>query len=735
MITRAADLFRNFSFSGSRKGFSLLTGFSSFRLGQLTERELYDEGYAQNFAVFSAVSKIADKCATIPLKLYEKNSKGELMEVTDDPVLDLLDRPNPKMDYPSFVRWWVSYYLLSGNSIVHGVGYENPVREYPSFLFVYNPENLTIKSDVLGLPEEYRYSYGSGRAKVFEVDPSSYHSEINHTMKFNPLANDRGMSPLLPLQLSIMSHNESKKFMVCFMRNRAVPSGALVSDKVLTDQQMKELRKEIEQSYQSSSKAGQPMILSGGVKWVPFIATGSKGQFHVSDINDDAKAIALALGLPPVMLGVTGDSTYNNIKEAKLALVEETCIPIAEAMASSLSNWLVTPKNKKRYLWPCVDEIPEIQDKKLGIYERIDKLSSWSLNEKRKAMDKDEKDGRVYDSPLINPSLVPADDYDLFFSDEVDDEDAETLSDQEDEKNRWKRIQKGSTAIPLNIKAVGLSKEEKRKYHSNFLRLRFGLERRMREDFAEAFRKQGELLAAKASGMVDKQAIQYHLQERIYRDTENFEKLLASHYRKIFAKFREFTVQGFKNSDASVELKDVEEIGSPFESALLQFVLDVAGEKIQKINKTTLENVRSTLFVAFDEGLSELEMANAIEELYSGFSEARARNIARTETGIASNTASRESAKSLGITSLVKGWLTAGDGRVRDGKRVGINSECQCKATADHAAMDGVEIPINQKFKVPGKNGINEMEGPGDQDAPADQVCGCRCVTYYGIAE
>jgi len=550
-------------------------------------------------------------------------------------------------------------------------------------------------------------------------------------MKFNPINQDRGMSPMRPLQLSIESHNESKKFVVCFMKNRAVPSGALVSEKPLTPTQMTEFRKELQENYQSSQNAGQPLILSGGVKWQPFTGLGSKGQFHISDINDDAKAIALAMGLPPQLLGVTGDSTYNNVESAKLALVEETCIPIMQSLASSLSMWMVTPKNKNRRLWPHIDDVPEIQEKKMKIYERVDKFSSYSLNEKRTRMDVDEKEGRVYDSPLIAPNLIPADDYDLFFADSVDDEEPETLPSDDDKKSM--RAQAFGSFIPFNVKASNLTKAEKRTYHADFLRLRFGLERRMKKDFTKAFIAQGKKLVAKAGDMVDQQAVDQIIEERLELDFEPFTNILNKHYRRIFKKFNTFTMRGFKNSQAVIESKDPVEVGSFFENELLQFILDVSSEQVQHITDTTRKELQAILHVGIVEGLSEIELANAIEESYEGFSEARARNIARTETTIASNSASRASAESLQIATMLKGWLNAGDGRVRDGKSDNSFKPCECKASANHVVMNDVEIPMNHKFRVPGKNGNDRMDGPGDKDAPVGQIAGCRCATYYVV--
>ena len=47
-----------------------------------------------------------------------------------------------------------------------------------------------------------------------------------------------------------------------------------------------------------------------------------------------------------------------------------------------------------------------------------------------------------------------------------------------------------------------------------------------------------------------------------------------------------------------------------------------------------------------------------------------------------------------------------------------------------HLMMDGVVVPMDEKFDVPGSESTPEawMEYPGDASAPAGQVCNCRCT-------
>ncbi|HXV74094.1 MAG TPA: phage portal protein, partial [Sphingomonadales bacterium] len=57
--------------------------------------------------------------------------------------------------------------------------------------------------------------------------------------------------------------------------------------------------------------------------------------------NTAAREIALAFGVPPMILGIPGDNTYSNYQEANRALWKLTLLPLLEQLLSGLNAWLV----------------------------------------------------------------------------------------------------------------------------------------------------------------------------------------------------------------------------------------------------------------------------------------------------------------------------------------------------------------------------------------------------------
>ena len=92
-------------------------------------------------------------------------------------------------------------------------------------------------------------------------------------------------------------------------------------------------------------------------------------------------------------------------------------------------------------------------------------------------------------------------------------------------------------------------------------------------------------------------------------------------------------------------------------------------------------------------------------------SKTRALLIARTESCSTMNAGSNELYKAEGIE--YREWLAAIDSRTREA----------------HLLMDGVVVPITEKFEVPAtsQNESALMEYPGDPTAPVELVANCRC--------
>ena len=140
---------------------------------------------------------------------------------------------------------------------------------------------------------------------------------------------------------------------------------------------------------------------------------------------------------------------------------------------------------------------------------------------------------------------------------------------------------------------------------------------------------------------------------------------------------------------------------------------------VNEISDTTKEQIKRYISRGLAEGQSMNEIIRNLQS--AGITNYRAELIARTETGKAANYGSMIGAVSTGLVTY-KEWISAKDNRTRRIPRDQF----------DHLAMDGVSIPMDEKFQVPSKlKGFELMDHPCDPKASAGDVCNCRCTLGY----
>jgi phage portal protein BeeE len=81
------------------------------------------------------------------------------------------------------------------------------------------------------------------------------------------------------------------------------------------------------------------MLLEGGLSWQSLSLSPAEMDF-AGMREAAARDIALALGLPPLLLGMRGDNSYANYREANVALWRLTLLPLLSRLLGALSAHL-----------------------------------------------------------------------------------------------------------------------------------------------------------------------------------------------------------------------------------------------------------------------------------------------------------------------------------------------------------------------------------------------------------
>ena len=79
------------------------------------------------------------------------------------------------------------------------------------------------------------------------------------------------------------------------------------------------------------------MVLEGGLDWKE-MGFSPKDMDFINSKNNAAREIALAFGVPPMLLGIPGDNTFANYAEANRMFWRQTVIPILRRVTDALSH-------------------------------------------------------------------------------------------------------------------------------------------------------------------------------------------------------------------------------------------------------------------------------------------------------------------------------------------------------------------------------------------------------------
>lgn len=393
-------------------------------------KELSEEGYQKNVIAFTAIHDISKAVGSLKWVLYKKRRGGSRIEVDESPLLDLLARPNPMQGGSSFFEAVTAFFFISGNSYIEGVG-PNPTSP-PTELYPVRPDRMKVIPGSIGLPEGFEYSV-NGKSKVYKVDQIKGTSPILHLKTFNPLNDWYGMGRIEAAALSVDQHNQAGIWNLSLLQNKATPSGALVylpndanPKGKLDDDQYTRLDKKLEEKFMGSKNAGRPLLLEGGLDWRAMGFSPSDMDW-INGKNVSAKDIALALGYPPMLLGIQGDSTYNNQKEANMALYTKTVLPTADMIRDELNHWLTPLFGEDLYLDYDKDEIDALAPLREAIWDRVQNSGFLTINEKRSAIGYEALEGGdtlMVDAGKLPLELAVSDDF-LIGSEEEDDPDEE----------------------------------------------------------------------------------------------------------------------------------------------------------------------------------------------------------------------------------------------------------------------------------------------------------------------
>ena len=286
---------------------------------------------------------------------------------------------------PLLLETVASQLLLHGNAFVQIL---LDAEGEPAELFPLRPERVKVEGDAGGWPTAYLYRAGEAKHR-FPARDGLGRPGLVHLKAMHPLDDHYGLGCLGAAAGAVAVHNAAARWNKALLDNAARPSGALVFDPgvdgaALSADQFARLREEIEAQFAGAGNAGRPILLEGGLKWQAMSLSPADMDFAGLKAAA-AREIALAFGVPPMLLGLPGDSTYANYREANRALWRLTLLPLAEKILSGIGGGLGA-------WWPGlklavdVDQVTALAEDRERLWAQVSAADFLSDDEKREML-------------------------------------------------------------------------------------------------------------------------------------------------------------------------------------------------------------------------------------------------------------------------------------------------------------------------------------------------------------
>lgn len=261
---------------------------------------------ATNETIFSAVSRLSNSLASLPLKLLDKNFN----HITDHPIADLLaNSPNPNMNSFEFLRTMETLRNTDGNAYALK---DYDMRYQVKALWILDPSK--VKEVIEATTKELWYEIQGDKGTYYVHNMDMIHVKHIHGYGY------RGISPIDVLRNTIDFEGKIKQFSLDLMDSAVKASFILQMAASIGEEKKKEIYKNFKDFYNEN---GGVLIQELGTTITPI-----KREFIDTKIFEAEKItrtrVATVYNMPAHMLGETEGVNYSSMEQMALEFVQGT---------------------------------------------------------------------------------------------------------------------------------------------------------------------------------------------------------------------------------------------------------------------------------------------------------------------------------------------------------------------------------------------------------------------------
>ena len=417
-----------------------MVGTNSAAVQNYTGISYINEGYLGNADVYSIVSFLARKAASIPWYVYEMNpgekartslmrykqlSKGitnpgayerAIIErknayseniIMGSPLANLLERPNSYQAQDQFFENLFGYHFLSGEGNIYGN--DGTIGGAFSELNILPTQYLDIYPDpkdvynILG----YKLLVGGGvnldKANVMMW--KTWNPDFNVTTRTHL----RGLSPLRAAYKTLRMSNNAADASATMTGNGGAkgaitprPLGNIVPN--FSVEQAESIKRAVNEYINGVDNKGRVAVLQTPWDYMNF-GLSSVDMELVNTLRMSMHQWCRGFGLPAVLFDVD-TSSYNNYQNAMRDLITNTIIPKCCQLRDELNKFLVPRYGENVFIDFDITALPEMQQDMERMVRSLRDANWLTFDEKRIAMNYQERNG-AFDYAYINQGLIP----------------------------------------------------------------------------------------------------------------------------------------------------------------------------------------------------------------------------------------------------------------------------------------------------------------------------------------
>lgn len=281
--------------------------------------------------VYACISVIADELSSIRIRLYKGTKDDDVVEVTDHPALDILQRANSFTTQFDHMWMTIQYLELTGEAPWYVAREKGGV---PTSLLLLRPDMLeVVKGTGDRIIDGYEYRVGSKTERLAPED-------VVFLRYPDPDKLWRGRGPLQAAAKTVDIEVFSEEYNRKFFYNSARPDGVLSTEQKLGAEQMDRLEKKLAQKHKGIQNAHKTLILEKGVKWEP-MGLSQKDMEFLEGSRFSRDKICAIFRVPKNALGLGEDLNRATAEATDYVFIKRTVKPKMERLIQQMNEFLL----------------------------------------------------------------------------------------------------------------------------------------------------------------------------------------------------------------------------------------------------------------------------------------------------------------------------------------------------------------------------------------------------------